>query len=56
METIIVTFRGKRAECTYQLTSTGLNISWIGSATNFKDTLTTVERNTLFCIILNQNN
>jgi len=53
MKTINVTFRGKRAECTYQLTSTGINISWIGSATNFKDTLTIEERNTLFLTILN---
>ena len=54
MKTINITFRGKRAELSFQLTNTGINISWIGSAENLKDSLTIEERNSLFMIIMSK--
>ncbi len=53
MKTITILFRDKKAELTYTLTSTGINLSWVGSASNLIDSITEQERNELFMIVLN---
>ena len=47
MKTFVTRFRGNKVEVTFQDSSKGIMISWVGSSKNIAETLTREERNLL---------